>query len=48
MAAKLAEQLGTSIATVKRKLKCLKDNGQIERIDSDKTSEWKVANHLLT
>jgi fido (protein-threonine AMPylation protein) len=41
-AAKLAEQLGIGIATVKRELKRLKDSGKIERIGSDKTGEWKV------
>ena len=41
-ATKLAEQLGIGIATVKRELKRLKNNGQIERIGSDKTGEWKV------
>jgi Fic family protein len=44
-AAKLAEQLGVGIATVKRELKRLKDSQQIERIGSDKTGEWKFVNH---
>ena len=39
---KLAEQLGVSVRTVKRELKRLKDSGQIERIDSDKTGKWKI------
>jgi fido (protein-threonine AMPylation protein)/DNA-binding transcriptional ArsR family regulator len=41
-AAKLSGQLGVSIATVKRELKRLKDNGQIERIGSDKIGKWKI------
>ena len=44
-AAKLAKQLNIGIATVKRELKRLKDSGQIERIGSDKTGEWKVLNY---
>ena len=43
-AAKLAEQLGVGVATVKRELKRLKDRGQIERIGSDKTGKWKIVN----
>ena len=43
-ATKLSEQLGLGIATVKRELKRLKDSGQIERIGSDKTGEWKIVN----
>jgi prophage maintenance system killer protein len=45
-AAKLADQLNVSIVTVKRELKHLKDSGQIERIGSDKTGEWKIIGHL--
>jgi len=41
-AAKLAEQLGVGIATVKREFKSLKNSGKIERIGSDKTGYWKV------
>ena len=41
-AAKLAEQLGVGIATIKRELKRLKDSGQIERLGSDKTGKWKI------
>ena len=41
-AAKLAEQLGLGIATIKRELKRLKDSGQIERIGSDKKGHWKA------
>jgi fido (protein-threonine AMPylation protein) len=44
-AVKLAEQLNVGIATVKRKLKRLKESGQIERIGSDKTGEWKIITH---
>jgi len=41
-AAKLAEQLGLGIATIKRELKRLKDSGQIERVGSDKKGNWRV------
>ena len=41
-AAKLAEQLGIGIATVKRELKRLKARGQIERLGSDKTGKWEI------
>ena len=44
-AAKLSEHLGLGIATVKRELKRLKDNRQIERIGSDKTGEWIIKNN---
>jgi fido (protein-threonine AMPylation protein) len=47
-AAKLAEQLNVGIATVKRELKRLKDSGQIERIGSDKTGEWKIVVTIKT
>lgn len=36
-ASEIAEILGVSIATVKRKIKVLKDNGIIARVGSDKT-----------
>jgi fido (protein-threonine AMPylation protein) len=38
----LSRKLGIGIATVKREIKRLKDNGQIVRIGSDKTGEWKI------
>jgi fido (protein-threonine AMPylation protein) len=38
----IAVQLGLGIATVKRRIKKLKDTGIIERIGSDKTGYWKV------
>jgi len=41
-AVKLAEQLNVGIATVKRELKRLKESGQVERMGSDKTGEWKI------
>ena len=41
-AAELTEKSGLSIATVKRHIKKLKENGKIERIGSDKTGYWKV------
>lgn len=41
-AAKIAEQLHLSIATVKRQIKKLKVSGVIERVGSDKKGYWKV------
>ena len=41
-ATEISDLLGTSLRTVKRKIKELKDNGIIERIGSDKTGSWKV------
>ena len=41
-AAEITERLGLSIATVKRRIKKLKDGGIIERIGSDKTGYWRV------
>ena len=38
----LALKLGKSIATIKRKIKDLKDRKVIERIGSDKTGSWKI------
>ncbi|MDR2206900.1 MAG: Fic family protein [Flavobacteriaceae bacterium] len=35
-------KLNIGIATAKRKIKKLKDNGKIERIGSDKTGHWKI------
>jgi predicted HTH transcriptional regulator len=46
-AVKLSEQLGVGIATVKRELKRLKNSGQITRVGSDKTGEWKVVSTVL-
>ena len=40
--AKIAENLGVGIATVKREIKRLKDSGCIERVGSDKTGYWRV------
>ena len=41
-ATQISEKLKISLSTVKRKLKELKDNGQIERLGSDKTGHWKI------
>jgi len=41
-AATIAEMTGRGIATVKREIKRLKEQGTIERIGSDKTGYWKV------
>lgn len=38
----IAERLGIGIATAKRRIKVLKDNGIIKRIGSDKTGSWRV------
>ncbi len=38
----LAEKTGYSTATIKRKIKKLKDQGIIERIGSDKTGYWRI------
>lgn len=38
----IAERLGIGIATVKRRIKVLKDNGIIARVGSDKTGSWQV------
>jgi predicted HTH transcriptional regulator len=45
-ATKLANKLGKGIATIKRKLKRLKDNCSIIREGSDKTGVWKVLEKL--
>jgi len=45
-AAKIAEQSGLGIATVKRHIKKLKDSGKIERVGSDKTGYWKVKGRI--
>ncbi len=41
-AQEISHRLGFSIATVKRKIKWLKDEGIIERIGSDKSGHWKL------
>lgn len=38
----LSSKLGISIATIKRRIKKLKDGGVISRVGSDKTGFWKV------
>lgn len=38
----LAQKLGISIRTVKRRIKGLKDSGIIERVGSDKTGFWHI------
>lgn len=38
----IAERLGIGIATAKRRIKVLKDNGIIARVGSDKTGSWQV------
>lgn len=40
--AEMSEKLNVSLSTVKRKLKKLKENKQIERIGSDKTGYWQI------
>jgi len=41
-ATEISERLNTSLSTVKRKIKNLKEQGIIERIGSDKTGYWKI------
>ena len=38
----ISVKLGKSLATIKRKIKDLKDRKVIERIGSDKTGSWKI------
>lgn len=38
----ISERLKISLSTVRRRIKELRDNGQLERIGSDKTGQWKV------
>ena len=38
----ISERLNTSLSTVKRKIKDLKEKGVVERIGSDKTGYWKI------
>lgn len=40
--AQIAEKTGLSIATVKRRIKELKDSNKIERIGSDKKGHWEI------
>lgn len=41
-ASEIGQRLNLSLATVKRKMKELKNNGQLERVGSDKTGHWKI------
>ena len=41
-AKEISEYLKTSLSTVRRKIKELRDNGKLERIGSDKTGHWKI------
>jgi len=41
-AKEIASNLAISIATVRRRIKTLKDGGLIERVGADKTGRWKV------
>ena len=38
----ISEQLKVSLSTAKRKIKALKERGQIERIGSDKAGYWRI------
>ncbi|MCA0427585.1 MAG: HTH domain-containing protein [Bacteroidetes bacterium] len=38
----ISEKLNLSLSSVRRKIKTLKTNGQLERIGSDKTGHWKI------
>jgi predicted HTH transcriptional regulator len=42
-ALEISQQLKISLTTAKRKIKELKESGEIERIGSDKTGHWKIA-----
>jgi fido (protein-threonine AMPylation protein) len=42
-AKEISERLRMSLSTVRRKIKELRDNEKIERIGSDKTGHWKIA-----
>jgi len=44
-ATEISEHLGTSLRTVKRKIKYLKDKGIIERVGSDKAGCWRVVSN---
>jgi len=41
-AAEISKQLKVSLSTAKRKIKALKESGQIERIGSDKSGHWRI------
>ena len=41
-AVEISEQLKVSLSTAKRKMKILKENGQIERVGSDKSGYWRI------
>lgn len=41
-AKEISEKLNLSLSSVRRKIKILKTNGQLERIGSDKTGHWKI------
>ncbi len=41
-ATEISEQLNVSLSTAKRKIKALKESGQIERVGSDKTGYWRI------
>lgn len=41
-ATEISEQLKVSLSTAKRKIKALKESGQIERIGSDKAGHWRI------
>ncbi len=41
-AIEISEDLKVSLSTAKRKIKELKDRGEIERIGSNKNGHWKV------
>ena len=38
----ISQQLKISLSTAKRRIKELKESGQIERIGSDKTGHWRI------
>jgi len=39
----MSERLKISLSTVRRRIKQLRNNGKIERIGSDKTGYWRIA-----
>ena len=41
-ATEISKQLKVSLSTAKRRIKALKDSGQIERIGSDKAGHWRI------
>jgi predicted HTH transcriptional regulator len=38
----IGERLNMSLSTVRRKIKRLREHGNIERIGSDKTGSWRI------